>query len=102
MAYPWSDRLYTLIIDTSTGTDLVEGGMGTILTQIDQNGKFLAISYAPKELNKYEKESSPFLLEIDAVVWAMEYYQEHLIGRRRVILYTNNKPLESLGTLPSP
>jgi hypothetical protein len=37
-------------------------------------------------------------LEIDAVVWGMEYYQEHLKGRW-FILYTNHKPLESLGTL---
>jgi hypothetical protein len=28
----------------------------------------------------------------------MEYYQEHLRGRR-FILYTDHKPLESLGTL---
>jgi hypothetical protein len=35
---------------------------------------------------------------MDAVVWAMEYYQEHLRGRR-FILYTDHKPLETLGTL---
>ncbi len=35
---------------------------------------------------------------MDAVVWAMEYYQEHLSGRR-FILYTDHKPLETLGPL---
>jgi hypothetical protein len=35
---------------------------------------------------------------MDAVVWAMEYYQEHLRGRR-FILYTDHKPLETLGML---
>jgi hypothetical protein len=35
---------------------------------------------------------------MDAVVWAMEYYQEHLWGLR-FILYTDHKPLETLGTL---
>jgi hypothetical protein len=35
---------------------------------------------------------------MNAVVWAMEYYQEHLRGRR-FILYTDHKPLETLGTL---
>jgi hypothetical protein len=38
------------------------------------------------------------LLEMDAVVWAMEYHQEHLRGWQ-FILYTNHKPLELLGTL---
>ncbi len=78
--------------------DTIEGGMGAILCQIDKNGKFHAISYASKQLIKHEKNYSPFLLEMDAVVWAMEYYQEHLRGRR-FILYTDHKPLETLGTL---
>ena len=98
MAYPRSDRTYALIVDASTGTDTIEGGMGAILCQIDKSGKFHAISYASKQLIKHEKNYSPFLLEMDAVVWAMEYYQEHLRGRR-FILYTDHKPLETFGTL---
>ncbi len=98
MAYPRADRTYALIVDASTGTDSIEGGMGAILCQIDKHGKFHAISYASKQLIKHEKNYSPFLLEMDAVVWAMEYYQEHLRGRR-FILYTDHKPLETLGTL---
>jgi hypothetical protein len=98
MAYPRSDRTYALIVDASTGTDQIEGGKGAILCQIDKNGKFQGISYASKELIKHEKNYSPFLLEMNAVVWAMEYYQEHFIGRR-FILYTDHKPLETLGTL---
>jgi hypothetical protein len=35
---------------------------------------------------------------MDAVVWAMEYYQEHLRGRR-FILYSDHKPLETMGML---
>jgi hypothetical protein len=35
---------------------------------------------------------------MDALVWAMEYFQEHLRGRR-FILFTDHKPLETLGTL---
>jgi hypothetical protein len=98
MAYPRSDRTYALIVDASTGTDQIEGGMGAILCQIDKHKKFHAISNASKQLIKHEKNYSPFLLEMDAVVWAMEYYQEHLRGRR-FILYTDHKPLETLGTL---
>ena len=54
MAYPRSDRTYALIVDASTGTDKIEGGMGAILAQADKNGKFQAISYASKQLIKHE------------------------------------------------
>jgi hypothetical protein len=83
---------------SSTGTDQIEGGMGAILCQMDKTGKLHAISYASKQLIKHEKNYSPNLLEMDAVVWAMEYYQEHQRGRR-FILYTEHKPLKMLGTL---
>ena len=56
------------------------------------------MSYASKQLIKHEKNYSPYLFEMDAVVWAMEYYQEHLKGRF-LIVYTDHKPLESMATL---
>jgi putative transposase len=98
MAYPRSDRTYALIVDASTGTDRVEGGMVAILCQINKTGKLHAICYASKQFIKHEKNYSPFLLEMDVVVWAMKYYQEHLRGRR-FILYMDHKPLKTLGTL---
>jgi hypothetical protein len=63
MAYPRSDRTYTLMVNKSTGTDQVEEGMGAILCQIDKNGTFHAIRYASKQLIKHEKNYSPSLLE---------------------------------------
>jgi hypothetical protein len=71
MADPRSERIYTLIVGASTGTDSVEGGMGAILTQINKEGKCHSISYASKELIKHEKKYSPFLLKVNALVWAM-------------------------------
>ena len=72
--------------------------MDAILTQIDKDVKFHAISYASKQLFKLEKNCSPVLLEMDAVVWATEYYQDHLWGRI-FIVHTDHKSLETLGTL---
>ncbi len=80
MTYLRADRTFVLIMDASTSTDNVEGRMGNILTQIDKDGKFHAICYASKQLIKH-KNFTPFLFEMYAVVWAMEYYQEHLRGR---------------------
>ncbi len=38
MAFPHSDRQYTLITDTATGSADFSGGLGAILTQMDKNG----------------------------------------------------------------
>ena len=98
MAYPRVDRTYAIIVDASTGTAEVKGGMGAILAQIDKKGVVHTLWYPSKQLIKHEKNYSPYLLEMDAVVWPMEYYQEHLRGRR-FIVYLDHKPLESMGTL---
>jgi hypothetical protein len=42
-------------VDASTGSNSVEGGIGAILTQIDKQGKFHAISYASKQLIKMKR-----------------------------------------------
>jgi hypothetical protein len=44
MAHPRLDRTYDLMVYALTGTDIVEGGMCTILTQIDKHSKFYAVS----------------------------------------------------------
>jgi hypothetical protein len=98
MVYPKSERTCTLIVKASTSMDSIELGMVALLTQTQKNEKFPAISYASKQPIKLEKNYSQFLLDMDALVWAMEYYQEHLT-KRRFILYTNHKPFGTLGTL---
>ena len=98
MAYPRKDRTYAVFVDAATGTPDIDGGMGAILAQIDSAGKFHSIAYASKQLLKHQKNYSPYLLELDATVWAMEYWQEYLRGRK-FVLYSDHRPLESLGTL---
>ncbi len=46
IAFPRSDRQYALITDAATGDDMHPGGMGAILTQIDNSGQFYVIAYA--------------------------------------------------------
>jgi hypothetical protein len=50
MAFPRSDRKYALITDAATGTADFSGGMGAILTQVDNNGNHYAISFASRQL----------------------------------------------------
>jgi hypothetical protein len=71
LTLPRNHRQYAIIIDASTGTATQEGGIGAILTQMDQHGKFYAICYASRLLQDKEKTFSPYLLEMAAAVWAI-------------------------------
>jgi hypothetical protein len=100
MASPKSDRQYALITDTATGTADTPGGLGAILTQVDKEGNFHAILFASRQLKDHEMNYSPFQLEAAAAVWGMDFFNEYLKGKR-LILYTDHKPLEKLGHLHS-
>jgi hypothetical protein len=73
MAFPRSDHQYSLITDAATGTAEFTGGLGAILTQIDQHGNHYTISFASQQIKNY----SPFLLEAAAAVWGMEVFNEY-------------------------
>ncbi len=100
MAFPRLDRQYALITDAATGTAETPGGLGAILTQVDKDGKFYAISFASRQLKDHEKNYSPFLLEAATAIWGMDHFNEYLKGKK-FILYTDHKPLEKLGHLHS-
>jgi hypothetical protein len=81
MAFPKSDRQYALITDAATGTADTPGGLGAILTQVDKDGNFHAISFASRQLKDHEMNYSPFLLEAAAAVWGMDFFNEYLKGK---------------------
>ncbi len=96
LAYPRSDQDYALITDASFGDENTSGGLGAILTQMDKEGRFYVIAYASRKLQKYEKNYTPFLLEMQAAIFGMETFEVHLKGRH-FKLFTDHKPLEKLG-----
>ena len=98
VAYPRQDRQYALIVDASTGSADTAGGLGAILTQVDSEGNFHVISYGSRQLIDQELNYSPYLLEMQAAVWGMEFYDNYLKGKK-FVLYTDHKPLEKLGHL---
>jgi len=100
MAFPKSDRQYALITDAATGTAYTPGGLGAILTQVDKEGNFHAISFVSRQLKDHEINYSPLLLEAPAAVWGMDFFNEYL-KVKRFILNTDHKLLEKLGHLHS-
>ncbi len=100
MDFPKADRQDALITDTATGTAETPRSLGAILTQVNKEGNFYAISFASRQLKDHEKNYSPFLLEAAAAVWGMDFFNEYLKGKR-FILHMDHKPLEKLGHLHS-
>ena len=96
MDYPRRDRSYCLITDASAGDEKHPGGLGAILTQLDENKQHKVIAYASRKLATHEKNYTPFLLEMQASIWGMEHFFTYLKGRH-FTLFTDHKPLEKLG-----
>ena len=92
--YPRKNRPYSLIVDASTGTAEIAGGLGAILTQQDENQDERVIAYASRQLLKHEKNYTPFLIEMQAMIWGMDHFDTYLRGRKFTV-YTDHKPLES-------
>ena len=96
VAYPRKHRPYSLIVDASTGGEKSIGGMGAILVQTDEKGKNHAIAYASKQLAKHERNYTPFLVEMAAMIWAMDHFSQYLRGHHFTV-YSDHKPLETAG-----
>ncbi len=64
MTFPLTYQQYALITDSANRTAEAPGGLGAILTQVDQD----AISFASRQLKDHEKNYSPFLLKAAATV----------------------------------
>jgi len=96
-AFPRSDRKYALITEAATGTADCTGGLGAILTQMDEHGNHFAISFASRQLKDHELNYSPFLLEAATAVWGMDVFIEYLRDKQ-FILFTGHKPIENWAT----
>ena len=89
MAYPRQNRTYILITDTSLGLAEKPGGLGAILTQLDEKGDHHVIIYASRKLQKHECNYTPFLHEMQAALWGMDHFDTYLRGRP-FILFTDH------------
>ena len=92
LAFPRSDRKFTLIVDSAIGSATAAGGIGAILCQTNELGHLHPISYASRSLNKHECNYSAFLIELTGCVFGIEHFSTYLKGRRFDLL-TDHRPL---------
>ena len=69
--------------------------MGTILSQIHSEGNHHAIGYASRKLTSYEKNYTPFLFEMQGMLWGIEHFKHYLQGRH-FLLFTDHRVLTGL------
>jgi hypothetical protein len=87
LAYPMKNVPYLLSVDVATGDANNPGGLGAILSQIDPVTNIeKVILYASRSLKEFEKNYTPYLLELAAAVWAIDNYHVYLYGRRFTLL----------------
>ena len=92
LAFPRSDRKFTLIVDSAIGSATNSGGLGAILCQTDEKGLLHPISFASRGLQKHENNYSAFLIELTGCVFGIEHFSSYLKGRRFDLL-TDHRPL---------
>jgi hypothetical protein len=91
--YPRKHRPYSLIVDASTGTGEINGGLGTMFYQTNEDCEERVIAYASRQLLKHEKNYTPFLAEMQA----MDHFDTYLRARQftalrlKIPLTNNNK-----------
>ena len=86
LTFPTLGRAFRIYCDASSV------GMGSILTQIDDNGDEKVIEYASKKFTETERRYSTTERECYAVVWSLRHFR-HIIAYDEIIVYTDHSAL---------
>ena len=101
IAFPRSDRKFTLIVDSAIGLATTAGGIEAILCQTDELGHLHPISYASRSLNKHESNYSAFLIELTGCVFFILYFSNYFKGRLFDLLTDHRTLVEKLNAVHS-
>jgi hypothetical protein len=74
IAYPRSEKAFSLIVGAATSSEEEKGILGAILCQTDKKGNPRVIYYASRALSTGEKNYKTFLLEMQAACWGMDHF----------------------------
>ena len=98
VAFPNPKKPFFVSTDASLGDRYNDGGLGAVLTQRDPSGNHRVVAYASRSLKNAEHRYSAFLLEMQAVVFALEQWHCYLYGSKFSV-HVDCKPLTHLNTL---
>ena len=97
LAYPNDEGDFHLYVDAALGDEHNEGGLGACLMQENHCGQRLPVGFASRRLTDSEKNYPPFVAELAAACYGMDYF-DTLLKHRRFYLYTDHKPMVGVST----
>jgi hypothetical protein len=77
---------------TIISCDASTKGLGSMLSQVQEDGKVRPVSFASRSLLPAEKNYANIEREATAVAWACDKFKEFIIGKR-ITIQTDHKPL---------
>ena len=72
-------------------TDASTGGLGAVLMQNDK-----PVCYASRSLTSSECNYAPIELELLAIVYAMQKFDQYVFGNKELVIHTDHEPLEPI------
>ena len=78
LAFPRKDRDYVLVTESHPPSSHSDGSLSVTLCQRDSHGRYYILSHGSRQLLQHEARYPPFLLEMLAANYGMEYFDEHL------------------------
>ena len=81
-------------------TDASVKGLGAVLSQKQEDGRFHPVAYASRALSSQEKNYGITDLETLAVVWAISHFHAYLYGHE-VTIYTDHSAVKAVLETPS-
>jgi hypothetical protein len=97
MAFPNGTGTYHLFVDACLGDASNSGSLGAVLLQDQPDGCCRPIGYASRRLTDSERKYPIFLAEMQAAVFAMNYFHHYLLPAK-FKLYTDHKPMCKLSS----
>ncbi len=94
VSFPNPNLPFELYTDACSGDDNNHGGLGAVLIQ-RTNGHPRTIAYASRGLASNEKNYSAFLLEMAAIVWAIDHFSVYL-AHSHFTVFTDHKPIPKM------
>ena len=88
-------RYYRLEDEVTIQCDASQTGLGTVLLQ---NGQ--PVAYASRSLTKTEQRYAQIEKECIAIVFSCERFSQYLLGRNKITVQSNHKPLETIFKKP--
>ena len=96
-AFPDLNKPYILSVDAAQGSEGRKGGIGAVLSQIDDKGVERMVSCFSRTLRDHEAAYSAFMVEQLAITASLDHFHEYLVGRHTTV-YTDHRPLADHST----